>query len=137
LAFAPTDAERAILDRSHRDAVDSTIEFIASQVGLGRRGKAGKKGHETGHIAWVQFDHYTARPTVKFRPARTGIDGTIIQTVKVGRRSAAPYDVIVPNVVLTDSGHVGGLHLQRIRSNPRMGAVYQAYPCYEPPPKRC
>jgi conjugative relaxase-like TrwC/TraI family protein len=128
LAFAPTDAERAILDRSHRDAVDSTIELIASQVGLARRGKAGKKGHETGHIAWVQFDHYTARPTVKIPTGENGIDGTIIQTVKVAGDPQRHTHVIVPNVVLTDSGHVGGLHLQRIKDRiHEWGAVYQAY----------
>jgi hypothetical protein len=64
-AFAPTGAERGMIHQAHNDAIGSTMKDIEAQIGRARKGKAGQEGWEPGSIAWVSFDHYTARPTVE------------------------------------------------------------------------
>jgi len=71
-----------------RDAVDSTIDSSRRRL-AGPARQSRQKGHETEHIAWGSSTTTPPAPRSRFRPARNGIDGTIIQTVKVaGDRSA-------------------------------------------------
>lgn len=128
LAFAHTEAERAILDRCHREAVDATMAHIASQIGLARKGKGGSKGYEEGHVAWILFDHYTARPTLKLPVEENGIKTTELVTVKVAGDPQRHTHVIVPNCVLTEEGRVTSFFQDRIRDRVHeWGAIYQAY----------
>jgi conjugative relaxase-like TrwC/TraI family protein len=95
IAFAPTEAERAILDRAHRDAVDTTLAHISTVIGVARKGKGGSKGADPGHIAWVQFDHFTARPTIKMPVMENGVPATEIHTIRVAGDPQGHTHVIV------------------------------------------
>lgn len=124
LAFAPTDAERAILDRCHREATAMLMAHIEAQIGYLRKGKEGTGGTEKASIAWFAFDHYTARPTVKI--AVQG--GTVIQTVRVCGDMQRHTHFIVPTVALDEHGGVGKLHLNSIKGSiHEWGAIYQAF----------
>lgn len=128
ILFAPTEAERARLDRAHRKAVDQTMALIAKEIGLARKGRGGSKGFDQGHVAWIQFDHYTARPTHKEPVTENGITTTELVTVKVAGDPQRHTHVIVPNVVATDDARVTSFFQDRIRSRVHeWGAIYQAY----------
>jgi hypothetical protein len=133
-AFAPTEAERAMILQAHHDAIGSVMLDIESQLGRARKGKAGQGGWEPGSIGWVSFDHYTARPTVE-----------VVKTDKGGRPytelhtfTSAPGRVAgdmqlhthtaVFNAVLTETGRMGGLWLDQLDGRVKeWGALYQAY----------
>jgi phage/plasmid primase-like uncharacterized protein len=134
-AFAPTEAERATILQAHRDAVDAALRYVARDIGQVRRGKAGQGGHEAGHIAWIGFEHFTARPTAEVKRAdpTTGEVVTELHTVRPTRDPAGAGDpqlhthCAVPNLVLTDSGHLGALDLSATRTRiHEYGAFYQA-----------
>lgn len=129
-AFAPTEAERAMIAEAHRDAVDAAMRHLEHELGRARKGKAGRDGYELGRICWICFDHYTARPTVeKARRAATADEiDTEGVTLRVAGDPQLHSHVVVPNVVLTDSGRVGGLDLQRLAGRLHEGgALYHAY----------
>ncbi|MGI4943952.1 MAG: MobF family relaxase, partial [Janthinobacterium lividum] len=132
-ALAPTTAERAMIHQAHRDAIASVMQEIEQQIGRARKGQAGKDGHDQGSIAWVSFDHFTARPTVEV--VRTGKDGqsyTELHTLRDSGRVAGDMQLhthtAVFNAVLTEGGRVGGLDLAQLEGRVKeWGAVYQAY----------
>ena len=129
-AFAPTEAERAIIAQAHRDAVDAAMCHVESELGRARKGKAGRDGFEPGRIGWIRFDHYASRPTVEVprRDAATGEAYTELVTLKVAGDPQLHTHVAVPNAVLTESGRVGGLDLQRLEGRVHeWGALYQAH----------
>ncbi|MBB5696013.1 MobF family relaxase [Muricoccus pecuniae] len=134
-AFAPTEAERATILQAHRDAVDASLRYVAREIGQVRRGKAGSGGTEAGHIAWIGFEHFTARPTasVVVTDQRTGEDRTEFFTLRMERDPSGAGDpqlhthCAVPNLVLTDGGHLGALDLNPTRTRiHEFGAFYQA-----------
>ena len=43
-AFAPTDAERAIILQAHRDAIASTMREVERLIGRARKGQGGRGG---------------------------------------------------------------------------------------------
>ncbi len=128
-AFAPTEAERNILAQAHRDAVGSAMEYVAAEMGHVTKGKAGKDGTEPGHVAWLTFDHCTSRPTVEI--ARTDQHGqayTELLTLKAAGDPQLHTHVAVPNVVLTDTGRVGAMDLDKLQGRiHEFGAYYQAH----------
>ena len=129
-AFAPTEAERAIIAAAHRDAVAAAMRHVESELGRARKGKAGREGFEPGRIGWIRFDHYASRPTVEVprRDATTGKAYTELVTLKVAGDPQLHSHVAVPNAVLTESGRVGGLDLQRLEGRVHeWGALYQAH----------
>lgn len=129
-AFAPTEAERNIIAQAHRDAVDRAMRHVETEIGRARRGKAGRAGYEPGAIAWVGFEHYTSRPTVEIVRAdpTTGGPRTEIVSLKVAGDPQLHTHVAVPNLVLTESGRVGALDLQRLEGRiHEWGALYQAH----------
>ncbi len=134
-AFAPTEAERATILQAHRDAVDASLRYVAREIGQVRRGKGGMGGTEAGHIAWIGFEHFTARPTasVVVTDQRTGEDRTEFFTLRMERDPSGAGDpqlhthCAVPNLVLTDGGHLGALDLNPTRTRiHEFGAFYQA-----------
>ncbi len=134
-AFAPTEAERATILQAHRDAVDASLRYVARDIGQVRRGKAGSGGTEAGHIAWIGFEHFTARPTasVVVTDHRTGEDRTEFFSLRMERDPSGAGDpqlhthCAVPNLVLTDGGHLGALDLNPTRTRiHEFGAFYQA-----------
>ena len=128
-AFAPTEAERNMLAQAHRDAVSSAMDYIAAEIGHARRGKAGRDGTEPGHIGWVMFDHYASRPTVEV--ARTDAQGRVyteLLTLKAAGDPQLHTHVAMPNVVLTDTGRVGAMDLDKLEGRVHeFGAYYQAH----------
>ena len=134
-AFAPTEAERASILQAHRDAVDAALRYVAREIGQVRRGKAGQGGHEAGHIAWIGFEHFTARPTaeVKRMDPITGEVVTELHTLQPDRDPTGAGDpqlhthCAVPNLVLTENGHLGALDLKAAHGRiHEFGAFYQA-----------
>jgi hypothetical protein len=133
-AFAPTKAERAMLHQAHKDAIESVLQEVQSEIGRARKGKAGKDGYEAGDIGWVSFDHYAARPTVEVtRVQENGESATELHPL-TGTAGRVPGDmqihthVAILNVVETASGRVGGLDLAQLGGRiHEWGAVYQAY----------
>jgi hypothetical protein len=128
-ALAPTEAERTALLGVHRHAVADTMAYADTYLGVARRRKGGGDGAETGELGWIGFQHYTARPAVDIeRRDREGRAYTDIS--EVPRQTADPQlhtHVTVFNSVLTDSGHVGGLDLDRLAGRVKeLGAVYHA-----------
>ena len=133
-AFAPTNAERAIIHQAHRDAIGSVMQDIEAQIGRARKGKAGQGGWEQGSIGWVSFDHYTARPTVAVvKTDRAGQDYTELHSFKSpGGRVAGDMQLhthtALFNAVLTETGRMGGLWLDQLDGRVKeWGALYQAY----------
>ena len=129
-AFAPTEAERAIIAAAHRDAVDAAMHHVESELGRARKGKAGREGFEPGRIGWLRFEHYASRPTVEVprRDAATGEAYTELVTLKTAGDPQLHTHVAVPNAVHTESGRVGGLDLQRLEGRVHeWGALYQAH----------
>ncbi|MDN3563044.1 MobF family relaxase, partial [Paeniroseomonas aquatica] len=134
-AFAPTEAERATILQAHRDAVDASLRYVAREIGQVRRGKAGTGGTEAGHVAWIGFEHFTARATaeVKRPDPKTGEVTTELHTLWPDRDPSGAGDpqlhthCAVPNLVLTDGGHLGALDLSPTRTRiHEFGAFYQA-----------
>jgi phage/plasmid primase-like uncharacterized protein len=134
-AFAPTEAERATILQAHRDAVDASLRYVARDIGVARRGDGGKAGSEAGQIAWINFEHFTARPTAEVKRADpvTGEVVTELHTLRPTRDPSGAGDpqlhthCAVPNLVLTDGGHLGALDLNATRTRiHEFGAFYQA-----------
>ena len=128
-ALAPTEAERAALLDLHRHAVADTMTYAETQLGFARRGQGGGDGAEAGELGWIGFQHYTARPAVDIeRRDKQGQAYTDIREVPL--QTADPQlhtHVTVFNSVLTDSGHIGGLDLDRLAGRVKeLGAVYHA-----------
>ena len=128
-ALAPTEAERNMLAQAHKDAVASTMAVIADELGHTRRGKAGSGGTEAGHITWLGFDHYASRPVVPV--ARTDAEGSpYTQFMSFGAAGdpALHSHMLVPSVVMTDTGRVGSLDLDTMAGKTHSwGAFYQAF----------
>ncbi len=128
-AFAPTEAERNIIAQAHKDAMDSAMEYVAAEMGQVRKGKAGRDGIEAGHVGWLMFDHCTSRPTVEI--ARTDERGrayTELLTLKAAGDPQLHTHLAVPNVVLTDTGRVGAMDLDKLEGRVHeFGAYYQAH----------
>lgn len=129
-AFAPTEAERNIIAQAHKDAVQSALAYVQSEIGRARKGKAGRDGYDPGQIGWISFDHYASRPTVEVARTNraTGEHYTELVTLKVAGDPQLHTHVAIPNVVLTEDGRVGGLDLQRLNGRVHeFGAYYQAH----------
>jgi hypothetical protein len=94
-----------------------------------RKGKAGREGAEPGQIAWWEFHHYAARPTIGVvRQDAAGRDYTELVTVRVAGDMDVHTHVAVPNTALAESGRLGSLHLDKLDGRIKeWGAVYQAF----------
>jgi stage V sporulation protein SpoVS len=123
-AFAPTEAERNQIVQAHRDAVQSAMAYVSEQLGRARKGNGGKDGWEPGHVGWAQFTHYTSRPTLEIA---NGAETELI-SLKVAGDPNLHTHVTLFNAVLTDSGRLGSLDLQRLKGRVHeFGAYYQAH----------
>ncbi|MGC2522940.1 MAG: MobF family relaxase, partial [Stellaceae bacterium] len=113
-----------------RHAVADTMAYAETHLGFARKGAGGRNGVEPGTLGWISFQHYTARPAVDIeRRDKEGRAYTDIREVPL--QTADPQlhtHVTVFNSVLTDSGHIGALDLDRLAGRVKeLGAVYQAH----------
>ncbi len=123
-AFAPTEAERQQIVQAHRDAVQSAMAYVSEQLGRARRGNGGKDGWEPGHVGWAQFTHHTSRPTLEIANG----EETELVSLKVAGDPNLHTHVTLFNAVLTGSGRLGALDVQRLRGRVHeFGAYYQAH----------
>jgi len=112
-AFAPTNAERAMLHQAHTDAIERVMQTIEREIGRARKGKGGKDGYEPGSIGWVSFQHYAARPTVAVVTEDVGGQEATELHSLTGTGGRVPGDmqvrthVAVFNAVETATGRVG------------------------------
>ena len=128
-ALAPTAAERAALLDIHRNAVADTMAYAETQLGFASNRAAGLYAVEPGTLGWISFQHYTARPAIDIeRRDRQGRAYTDIREVPL--QTADPQlhtHVTVFNSVLTDSGRIGAIDLDRLAGRVKeLGAVYHA-----------
>lgn len=139
-AFADTEAERAIILRAHREAVHAAMSHAESALGWTRRRVASAddssdpdvRGGEItrlpGEIGWIEFDHFTARPTAKIAVTEPdGTPATVLQTVMVAGTPQLHTHVVIPNVVLTADGHVGAIARDFDGQVKEFGGYYQAH----------
>lgn len=126
-ALALTEAERAIYAQVHRRTLAETMGQIERLLGQARRGKAGRKGADAGRIAWFAFDHYTARPTTEEEKGAVRPAAASVAQPSITGDPQLHTHVIIPNIVLTDDRHVGGLDLNALNGRVKeLGALYQA-----------
>lgn len=97
-AFAPP-IERAMIHTAHLEAAREGVARLAQEIGHARYGRGGQGGMEPGHVAWIEFNHHTARPT----PLGPGDPNVHTHFA-------------MPNAVFTESGRVGSLHTQRAKT---------------------
>jgi TrwC relaxase/AAA domain len=129
-ALARTAQERETLLDIHRKAVAGAMAYAETQLGFARRGKGGSRGLEEGALGWINFQHYTSRPAVDFE-RRDSEGRAYTETRDVPLQHADPQlhtHVTVFNSVLTASGHVGALDLDRLAGRVKeIGAIYHAH----------
>jgi hypothetical protein len=125
IAFAPTERERELLDSCHTDAVASTMKYIESQAAFARRGAQGRKGTEPGSMAWLTFEDFTARPTIKLPDGQD----TYIGSVETAGDPDRHTHTILATPILTASGHVGSVHARTAIAGRvhEYGKIYQAF----------
>jgi hypothetical protein len=101
-AFA-SPAEKALI-HAHIEAARDAVGYIAAKVGHVRLGRGGTVGREAGHVAWLEFTHYTTRRTLIM--AADGITGFKTDTTLAGDPNLHTHCLIL-NAVFTKSGRVG------------------------------
>jgi TrwC relaxase/AAA domain len=122
-ALAPTDAERAILDKAFQTACDKIADVVMETVGTVKVGADSKGVREKGHVAMVSFDHYTARPTLAIA---NGEDTEITQPGVFGDPKRHRH-MIVFSTCAADS-RIGSFHQHAIKDRiHEWGALFQAY----------
>jgi hypothetical protein len=126
-AFAPTDAEKAMIRHAMDRAADRAMRYLAFEVGWARKGHGGDEGAEPGAVGWISFRHHTARPTLQ---VQDGPDGeTYLFDAPV---AGDPHDHIhhfLMNLVVTAEGRVGSLDT-RVMTDAKVktvGAYFQVY----------
>jgi hypothetical protein len=125
-SLAPTEAERAILDKCHTDAVDATLKMISAQLGTVSKGS--HRHREPGHVAVIKFEHNTARPVEKIARVENGIDVTDFVHVGGQPDMQRHTHCIMPAVAVTDDGRVGSIHQHAIEGRiHEWGSLYQAF----------
>ncbi len=132
MALAPTEAERYIIVGAHRDAWMAGMAHLEGIIGHARKGDGGSKGSIPGKLAWISFDHYTARATIEI--PHTEADGTkttlltTIHNPKVAADMQLHTHVATPNVVFANDGSVGSMDMLALHDRVHeVGAYYQAH----------
>lgn len=122
-AFA-APAEQAAIYTVHRDAAHEAMRYLEHHIARASRGDGGRDGWDPGHVGWLAFDHYTARPTLMVAEGR--------ETVRVAVPVAGDPDLhthfTVINAVFCENGRVGSLTLHQLDGLIKeTGALYQAH----------
>ena len=127
-AFAVSDLQRDTILRAWRDAVAKSMVYAENVLGVVAKGDGRNGGYDQGHVTWVSFDHYTARPTVDIvEVAADGSKHTDSVKVNLPGDPNLHTHAIMPNVVLADNGRVGSLDGDRLDGKVKqLGAYLQA-----------
>ena len=121
-------AEQAAIYIAHREAAEETMLYIAERIGQARKGDGGKDGTDPGHIGWVSFDHYTARPTVWMARDENGKRITEAFPIQIAGDPDLHSHFTVMNTVFCENGRVGSLDLAKMHGQIKEGgAYYQAH----------
>ena len=124
LVLAPTEAERATLETCWRRANNALLDHISHEIGVVRDRKGNVAEH--GHVAVIQYDHYTSRPTIRIASG-ADTDLVTVPTNIPGDMQRHTHN-IVPNVIITDDGRVRAIPLDEIRDRlHEWGAIGHAY----------
>jgi TrwC relaxase/AAA domain-containing protein/CHC2-type zinc finger protein len=126
-AFADA-AEQAAIYQAHSDAANATMAYVEQHMGQARVGKGGSQGYEQGHVGWIEFNHYTSRPTVDIVVQENGQNVTERVVIDVPGDMDLHRHVTIPNAVFCESGRVGSMDLDRLDGFVKeSGALYQAH----------
>ena len=129
-ALAPSEGERAALMKVHTDAVAGAAAHARHLLAHAGIGKARSGGIEPAEMAAFSFTHTTSRPSVQtIAYDEDGRPYTDERTVPVVSADPQLHDhAIAPNVLVTESGRVTGIDLDRIGNGgvKETGGVYQA-----------
>lgn len=116
--------EQAQIYNAHIEAFREAIGYIAKEVGQARLGDGGKDGFEPGHVAILEFTHFTSRRVQIITGA--GADATVEDAGLPGDMNLHTHGLI-PNAVFCESGRVGSLDTMAIEGFLfEAGAYYQA-----------
>src|SRR4051812_33305107 len=122
-ALAPTDAERAILDKCFQTASDKIMDVVAETIGTVKVGADSKGVREKGHVAVIGFDHYTARPTVQIA---NGEDTELVRPGVFGDPKRHKHFIAIATCA-ADSRN-GSFHQHVIKDHiHEWGALFQAF----------
>jgi phage/plasmid primase-like uncharacterized protein len=128
-ALAETQAERSAIEQAHNEAVAGAMAYVEHTLGVVRLGRDGAKGTERGTTAWLEFKHYTSRPTLEFkRTDKHGEEYTEFQQIAT-KTSDMQLHTHAPilNLVLTPSGKAGSIDFDRLDGRTKeFGGVYNA-----------
>lgn len=130
-ALAPTEAERTILLTIHQHAVADAMLYAETILGVAKIRAGDEQRTEPGKLAWLSFQHYTARPAIDIeRHDSAGNAYTERHALPVETADPDVHThVTVPNLVVTKSGRVSSLDLDLLGDDTvkEIGAIYQAY----------
>lgn len=128
-SFEKIPARQAAIHQAHRTAVDQALRYIEARMIRARIGAQGKGGFERGRAAWLEVNHYTARPTQETTRVdpETGEIITLIESMKVTGSMQLHTHALIPNVILTESGRLAAIDATALHGRiHEAGAVYQA-----------
>jgi TrwC relaxase/AAA domain/CHC2 zinc finger len=121
-------AEQAAIYQAHSDAANATMAYVETHMAKASRGKGGSKGYDQGHIGWIEFNHYTSRPTIDIVTQENGQNITERVIIDVPGDMDLHRHVTVPNAVFCENGRVGSMDLDRLNGFVKeSGALYQAH----------
>ena len=129
-ALASSESDRAALLGIHQRAVDDTMRFIAERLGWARKGDGGHHG-DLAEIAWITYQHYTARPTENI--VRTDAEGNpYTDPREIPTMRADPqihsHVVVLNHALVEDTGRLGSIDFDRLKGFVHQGGeVYRAY----------
>ena len=123
-----SETERQAILGIHQRAVSDALAFVEKKIAFATKGHAGRDGVERGELAWVTFQHFTARPAVDIvRKDADGVDYTDRREV---RTMAAPdpqlhsHSAILNSVYCPASGRVGAIDLDLLEGFVKLSSRY-------------
>lgn len=125
-AFANTPAETAAIRNAIFAASEAALHYAAEDLGMARKGHAGKGAAEPGDVGWVTFCHDAARPTL---PVQDGCGGPtyLIEAPVAGDPHYHTHNFLM-NMVVTENGRIGSIDARPLTAARILeyGAYFQA-----------
>lgn len=124
-----SETDRVTILGIHQRAVADALAFVEKKIGFATMGAGGRDGVEAGDLAWVTFQHFTARPAVDIiRKDKDGADYTDRREVPMQAPDPQIHShAAILNHVHTASGRLGAIDLDLLKGFVHQaGAVYHA-----------